>query len=175
MPIWIRFLGELQGECIFLPLIPFKFPWKDQWYSLEMLIKATDISLSQVREVWQQNILIHNPQPIWVQNTHYSCSSSCKFLQKQWPLSPELMIGLWQIIVHRWEMLIFSFEQLVGGCVLKNFGHWSQVSPLVRIDLSTSCHVDDIKAIRSDNSWVHVPVVEEVAHNLEECTQKDGF
>lgn len=64
-------------------------------------------------------------------------------------------------------MLVFSFKQLVGGRVLKDLGHRSQVSPLVGVYLPTGCHVDDIKAVGSYDSWVHVPVVQEVAHNLE--------
>ena len=64
-------------------------------------------------------------------------------------------------------MLVFSFEQLVGGCVLKDLGHCPQVSPLVRIYLAASCHVDDVKAVWSYDSWVHVPIVQEVPDNLE--------
>lgn len=63
-------------------------------------------------------------------------------------------------------MLVFSFKQLVGGRMLKDLGHRSQVSPLVRVDLTTGCHVDNIKAIRSYDSWVHVPIVQEVSNNL---------
>lgn len=51
--------------------------------------------------------------------------------------------------------------------MLKDLGHRSQVSPLVRIDLTTGRHVDDIKAVWSYDSWVHVPIVQEVPNNLE--------
>lgn len=51
--------------------------------------------------------------------------------------------------------------------MLKDLGHCSQISSLVRIDLTTRCHVDDIKAIRSYDSWVHVPIVQKVSNNLE--------
>lgn len=56
--------------------------------------------------------------------------------------------------------------------MLKNLGHRSQVSPLVGIYLTSGCHVDDVKAIRSYDSWVHVSVVQEVSHNLQECREK---
>lgn len=50
--------------------------------------------------------------------------------------------------------------------MLKNLGHRSQISPLVGSYLTSSCHVDDIKAVRSYDSWVHVPIVQEVSNNL---------
>lgn len=51
--------------------------------------------------------------------------------------------------------------------MLKDLGHCSQVPPLVRVYLTASCHVDDIKAVGSYDSWVHVPVVQEVPDNLQ--------
>jgi hypothetical protein len=59
--------------------------------------------------------------------------------------------------------------------VLKNLGHRPQVSPLVRVDLTSSCHVDDVKAIRSHDSWVHVPIVQEVSNNLGDAEEKRSF
>ena len=59
--------------------------------------------------------------------------------------------------------------------MLQDLGHGPQVSPLVGIDLASGCHVDDIKAVRGDDGWVHVPVVQEVSNNLEGGRRRDYF
>lgn len=94
----------------------------------------------------------------------------CRYL---WGLCiPELLVGLWEVSVHRWQMFTFSFKELVRSSVLEDFCHTAQVPPLVRVYLAPSCYINYVKAIRSNYGRVHVAIVQKVANNLKKQRKK---
>lgn len=63
-------------------------------------------------------------------------------------------------------MCILALKALVGSGVLKHLCHGTQVTTLVNVKLTSSCHVDDVKPIWCHNGWVHVAIVQQVSYNL---------
>lgn len=68
-------------------------------------------------------------------------------------------------------MCILSLKQLVGSRVLEHLCHRPQVTTLLLVELPSRRHVDDVKAIRRHNGWVHEAIVQQVSYNL----KKKGF
>lgn len=63
-------------------------------------------------------------------------------------------------------MFILALKQLVCSRMLQHLRNGSQVASLVNVKLASCWHVDDVKAIRCHDGWVHVAVVQKVSHNL---------
>ena len=79
--------------------------------------------------------------------------------------SPEPLVGLGDVVVHGRHVRV-PLKQLVGGCVLQHLGHGAQVAALVRVQLTTGRHVNDVEAVRRHDGGVHVAVVQQVSYDL---------
>ena len=63
-------------------------------------------------------------------------------------------------------MSVISQEHLIGSCVLEHLGNGPEIATLVCGELASCRQVNDVKGIRSNNGWIHVSVVKQVANNL---------
>lgn len=81
-------------------------------------------------------------------------------------VQPELQIGGSQVLVDGVEVGIVPQEHLVGGSVLQHLGHRAQVPPLLSGQLTSGRHLDDVEGIWRHDGWVHVAVIQQVAHDL---------
>lgn len=84
---------------------------------------------------------------------------------------PELLVGAAEVLIDGVEVGVVPEEHLVGGGVLQHLGDGAQVPPLVRGQLTSCRHLDDVKGVRSDDGWIHVAVIQQVAHDLKYIPQ----
>lgn len=72
-----------------------------------------------------------------------------------------------QIFVDGIQVGVVSQKHLVGGSVLQHLGNRSQVSALFGGQLTPSRYLDDVEGIGRHDGWVHVAVIQQVAHDLQ--------
>ena len=79
---------------------------------------------------------------------------------------PEFLVGLGEVFINNAQMSVISQEHLIGSCVLEHLGNGPKIATLVCGELASCRQVNDVKGVRSNNGWIHVSVVKQVANNL---------
>lgn len=79
---------------------------------------------------------------------------------------PEFLVGLGEVFINDAQVSVISQEHLIGSCMLEHLGNGPEIAALVCGELASCRQVNDVKGIGSNNGWIHVSVVKQVANNL---------
>jgi len=89
-----------------------------------------------------------------------------RFLWNVQVTSPELAVGLADVLVQDSDVVSVSVEVLVSGGVLQHAGDGAQDMALLRLQVGAGRAVHHVETVRSHDGWVHVAVIDQVPHNL---------